>query len=97
VLEKTQDGWWVKVGSVPPPWKRNHYIEWIELVAERRFITVCSCRPARAQSLLPRKGGESSARVIAHPAWVVEGAVGPDTERRRSMKKYVCERVWLHL
>jgi superoxide reductase len=34
VLEKTADGWKVKVGSVAHPMEDKHYIEWIELVAD---------------------------------------------------------------
>ena len=31
VLEKTADGFKVKVGSVPHPMEEKHYIEWVEL------------------------------------------------------------------
>lgn len=34
VLEKTPDGWWVSVGTVPHPMEEKHYIQWIELLAE---------------------------------------------------------------
>lgn len=34
VLEKTVEGWWVKVGSIPHPMEEKHYIEWIELIAD---------------------------------------------------------------
>jgi superoxide reductase len=34
VIEKTPDGYKVKVGSVPHPSLPEHYIEWIELVAD---------------------------------------------------------------
>ena len=34
VIEKTPDGYKVKVGSVPHPSIPEHYIEWIELVAD---------------------------------------------------------------
>lgn len=33
VVEKTSAGWKVKVGSEPHPMEKEHYIEWIELVA----------------------------------------------------------------
>ena len=33
VIEKTEHGFKVKVGSVPHPMEENHYIEWIELIA----------------------------------------------------------------
>ncbi len=34
VLEKTADGYAVKVGSVAHPMEEKHYIEWIELIAD---------------------------------------------------------------
>lgn len=36
VVEKTPDGFKVKVGSVPHPMEEKHYIEWIELIADGR-------------------------------------------------------------
>lgn len=42
VIEKTEDGYKVMVGSVPHPMEEAHYIEWIELVADgkayRQFL-----------------------------------------------------------
>ena len=42
VIEKTPEGWKVKVGSEPHPMEEKHYIEWIELVvgdkAYRQFL-----------------------------------------------------------
>ena len=34
VIEKTEDGVKVKVGSVEHPMEENHYIQWIELIAD---------------------------------------------------------------
>ncbi len=34
VIEKTEDGVKVKVGSVPHPMEEKHYIEWIEVIAD---------------------------------------------------------------
>lgn len=34
VIEKTANGYSVKVGSVPHPMEEKHYIEWIELIAD---------------------------------------------------------------
>jgi superoxide reductase len=34
VIEKTDKGVKVKVGSVPHPMEENHYIEWIEIIAD---------------------------------------------------------------
>jgi superoxide reductase len=42
VIEKTADGFKVKVGSVPHPMEEKHHIEWIELIADgkayRQFL-----------------------------------------------------------
>jgi superoxide reductase len=43
VIEKTADGFKVKVGSVPHPMEPKHYIEWVEIIADgtayRKFLT----------------------------------------------------------
>ena len=39
VIEKTEQGILVKVGSVPHPMEDAHYIEWIEIIADGK-----SCR-----------------------------------------------------
>jgi len=36
VIEKTKNGFKVKVGSIPHPMLLEHYIEWIELIADGR-------------------------------------------------------------
>jgi len=36
VIEKTEKGTRVKVGSVPHPMEQKHYIEWIEIIADGR-------------------------------------------------------------
>jgi superoxide reductase len=42
VIERTAEGLKVKVGSVPHPMDQNHYIEWIEVIADgkayRQFL-----------------------------------------------------------
>ena len=42
VIEKTADGFLVKVGSVDHPMEEKHYIQWIELIADgkayRQFL-----------------------------------------------------------
>ncbi len=42
VLEKTEKGVRVKVGSIPHPMEEKHYIEWVEVVADgatyRKFL-----------------------------------------------------------
>ena len=39
VIEKTEKGVKVKVGSIPHPMEKEHYIEWIEIIADDK-----SCR-----------------------------------------------------
>ena len=39
VIEKTESGVKVKIGSVPHPMEEKHYIEWIEVIADGK-----SCR-----------------------------------------------------
>jgi len=34
VLEKTKDGFKVKIGSIPHPMEEKHYIEWIEVIGD---------------------------------------------------------------
>ena len=34
IIEKTEKGIRVKVGSVPHPMEQKHYIEWIEIIAD---------------------------------------------------------------
>lgn len=34
VLEKTDKGIKIKVGSIPHPMEENHYIEWVEVIAD---------------------------------------------------------------
>jgi len=36
VIEKNDTGYKVKIGSIPHPMEQEHYIEWIELLADGR-------------------------------------------------------------
>lgn len=36
VIEKTETGIKVRVGSIPHPMEKEHYIEWIEIIADDR-------------------------------------------------------------
>ena len=36
VIEKTEKGYKVKIGSVPHPMEEKHYIEWIELIGDTK-------------------------------------------------------------
>ncbi len=37
VIEKTEKGIKIKVGSVPHPMEEAHYIEWIEIIADGKY------------------------------------------------------------
>jgi superoxide reductase len=37
VIEKTNRGVRVKVGSIPHPMEEKHYIEWIEIIADDKY------------------------------------------------------------
>jgi len=56
VVEKTADGVSVKVGSVPHPMEENHFIEWVEIVADGK---------AYRQFLNPGESPEASFSVSA--------------------------------
>jgi superoxide reductase len=59
VIEKTDEGILVKVGSVPHPMEEKHYIEWIELTVDgtvlRKFL-----KPGDAPEAFFKVGGEVS-------------------------------------
>jgi len=62
VIEKKDDGVLVKVGSVPHPMEKEHYIEWIELIADnvsyKKFL-----KPGdKPEAFFPVKGETLSAR-----------------------------------
>jgi superoxide reductase len=40
VIERTQQGILVKIGSVPHPMEEKHYIEWIQLIADNQSYRV---------------------------------------------------------
>lgn len=37
IIEKTEKGIRVKVGSIPHPMEEKHYIEWIEIIVDGRY------------------------------------------------------------
>jgi len=59
VIEKTAEGFKVKVGSVPHPMDQNHYIEWIEVIADGK---------AYRQFLNPGESPEASFAIKAEKA-----------------------------
>jgi superoxide reductase len=56
VVAKTADGVSVKVGSVPHPMEENHFIEWVEIIADGK---------AYRQFLNPGESPEASFSVSA--------------------------------
>jgi len=63
VIEKTETGYLVKVGSIPHPMGEKHYIEWIELVTDGK-----SCR----EFLKPDEKPEVLFEVKAEKVWARE-------------------------
>ena len=63
VIEKTETGYLVKVGSIPHPMEKKHYIEWIELITDGK-----SCR----KFLKPDEKPEALFEVKAEKVWARE-------------------------
>jgi len=71
VIERSDGGVKVKVGSVPHPMEEKHYIQWIELIADervyRRFL-----KPSEApEAVFEVRAQEVSARELCnvHGLW----------------------------
>jgi superoxide reductase len=71
VIEKTETGITVKVGSAPHPMEEKHYIEWIEVIVDgaiyRKFLS-----PGGApEAFFPVKGENITAREYCnvHGLW----------------------------
>ncbi|MCX8012950.1 MAG: desulfoferrodoxin [Rectinema sp.] len=71
VLEKTAEGWWVKVGAVPHPMEEKHYIEWIELIADDASHRVFLAPGQEPKAFFPVKAEKVSAREYCnlHGLW----------------------------
>lgn len=71
VLERTADGWWVKVGAVPHPMEEKHYIEWIELIADGASYRVFLKPGHEPKAFFPVKAEKVSAREYCnlHGLW----------------------------
>jgi len=74
VIEKTADGWLVKVGAVAHPMEEKHYIEWVELLVDgkayRQFLN-----PSEApEAFFPITGASVTAREYCnlHGQWKAE-------------------------
>ncbi|MHC4638619.1 MAG: desulfoferrodoxin [Planctomycetota bacterium] len=71
VIEKVAGGIMVKVGSVPHPMQQEHYIEWIEIIADgkayRQFL-----KPSDApEAIFNIEAGQITARELCnvHGLW----------------------------
>jgi len=71
VIEKTDAGCKVKVGSLPHPMEQKHYIQWIEVIAGERV-----CRhflkpgePAEAFFPIPADGATAREYCNLHGLW----------------------------
>ena len=71
VVEKTADGFKVKVGSVAHPMEADHYIEWIEVIADgtayRKFLNPGDAPEATFRT----EGSDAQARAYCnlHGLW----------------------------
>jgi superoxide reductase len=63
VVERTADGYKVKVGSVAHPMEEKHYIQWIELVADGKSYI---------QFLKPGQAPEATFKVEANEVYARE-------------------------
>ncbi len=71
VIEKTEQGIKVKVGSIPHPMEEKHYIEWIELIADgrayRKFLK--PGQPAEAEFCLKADKIKAREHCNIHGLW----------------------------
>lgn len=71
VIEKTEDGIKVKVGSIPHPMEEEHYIEWIELIADGKAYREFLNPGDEPEALFPIKASNITAREYCnlHGLW----------------------------
>lgn len=71
VIEKTDKGILVKVGSVAHPMEEKHFIEWIELLADGETYIKFLKPGAKPEALFEIKAGTVSAReyCTVHGIW----------------------------
>jgi len=71
VIEKTADGFKVKIGSVPHPMEEKHYIQWIELIVDDK-THIAFLKPGQApEATFCVKGASVTAREYCnlHGLW----------------------------
>ncbi|NQU20092.1 MAG: desulfoferrodoxin [Candidatus Nealsonbacteria bacterium] len=71
VIEKVNGGVKVTVGSVPHPMQADHWIEWIELIADGKTYRQALQPGDAPQAVFAVEGEESSARAMCnlHGLW----------------------------
>jgi superoxide reductase len=71
VIEETETGVIVKVGSVPHPMEGNHYIEWIEVIDDGRSYRKFLKPGDKPEAEFGIKGGKIEAREYCnlHGLW----------------------------
>jgi superoxide reductase len=71
VIERTADGIKVKVGSVPHPMTAEHWIEWIELLADGRAYRAFLDPGQAPEAVFPVKAAKVTAREYCnlHGLW----------------------------
>jgi superoxide reductase len=71
VVEKIEKGIIVKVGSVPHPMEENHYIEWVEIVADGKYCRKFLKPEDKPEAEFEVKAEEIEARVYCnvHGLW----------------------------
>ena len=71
VIAKTETGYLVKVGSIPHPMEENHYIEWIELIADGKYCRKFLKPGEKPEVFFEVKAEEVSAREYCniHGLW----------------------------
>ena len=71
VIEKTQTGVQVTVGTAAHPMEERHFIEWIELIADGRAYRLFLAPGDPPQAFFPLDGGQITARAMCnlHGLW----------------------------
>lgn len=74
VIEKTDEGIMVKVGSVPHPMEEKHYIQWIELIAGAKVYRRQLSPGDKPEACFPNVSGPLKAREYCniHGHWAAE-------------------------
>ena len=72
VVERTADGFKVKVGSVAHPMEDKHWIEWVEVIADGKVLPAVPETRAGARGGLLRQGRHGHGARVLQPARSLE-------------------------